>query len=102
MTAIAAAARTTANDAGSSEECRQNGGQPEDAAPDNAIHGERGQAPAADGANQSFAGRGFLERFGHREFVSQIAQALAARWACGLESPANPKAGAVRNSVHGA
>ena len=38
-------------DAGAPEERREDRGQSEDAAADDAVHGERGQAPAADGAN---------------------------------------------------
>ena len=38
-------------DAGASEERRQDRGQAEDSAADNAIHGEGGKAPAADGTD---------------------------------------------------
>ena len=47
------------------------GGQSEDAAADDGIDHQRGEAPAADGANQAVAGSAGWGRFGHRVVLSQ-------------------------------
>jgi hypothetical protein len=60
-----------AENAGSTRFLCEQGGQTENTAADDAVDGERGEAPAADGADQAFVGCRRLGGFAHRAFVSQ-------------------------------
>ncbi len=66
-----------------SQESGDGGRQSKHAAADHRVHDQRGEAPAANGANELAARRARWERFRHRVVLSQIedSQASAVSWA---------------------
>ena len=65
--------------------------KPENATPENAIHGKGNQAPAADCPDKPFAGRTLFRGFTHGEFVSQTGKWLAVAGESRLESRKSKK-----------
>jgi len=62
--------------ADSSEQAGDRGGQSEDAAADDRVHHQRGEAPAAEGADEFLSRRGLWEGIRHRVFLSHMRDRL--------------------------
>ena len=71
MQAIASAARCYRQNARAPQQRRQDGGQTEDTASNDAVDRQGRQAPASNCPNEPFLGGALPARFHYREFVSQ-------------------------------